>query len=235
MIPIDRIRVLNGPDDVFTFPATAEITELAFLPGALRIAHTKQGAWPPVDIAGKPTSPDDDQEATLWVILQINGEWVAAGMERLRPWQTAKPEGTDPYGFLAGWVDGRPFGPFNGYMPTRDQPVGFLVVAGNSRLGAQFSVRERSTVIEMTYPPAPGTRPVWVEGEIPQPVQPSVVDAPPSPAAVLSPDDRPATKADVDAAKAEILARIDHIKAEAQTSLTSFAPLLERLLGRDRP
>ena len=238
MIPIDSIRIVNGPDDVLKFPATAEIMELGFRPGGLRIVHTKQGAWPPVDIDGK-ASADDDQEATLWVILQINGEWVAAGMERLRPRQTDKPEPNDPMGFIAEWVSGRNFGPFNGHVPKNNDPIGFMVVAGSTRLGALFNVKERSKVIEMTYPPVPGARPVWVEGqvEIPKPEIPKhetrerehadtrkkhVADVDTS---------QLATKADVEAAKAEILARIDKLEADVKESVRQFGPTLDRLSG----
>jgi hypothetical protein len=127
MIPIDRIQPINGPNDVFTFPATAEISELAFRPGGLRIVHSRQGLWPPVSIDGK-ASADDDQEATLWVILQIDGNWVGAGMERLRPRQTDKPEPNDPLGFVSEWVSGRNFGPFNGHAIKSGDPIGFMVV-----------------------------------------------------------------------------------------------------------
>jgi hypothetical protein len=142
MIPIDRIQPINGPNDVFTFPATAEISELAFRPGGLRIVHSRQGLWPPVHIDGKATD-DDAQEATLWVILQIDGNWVGAGMERLRPRQTDKPEPNDPLGFVSEWVSGRNFGPFNGHAIKNGDPIGFMVVAGSTRLGAMFTVKAR--------------------------------------------------------------------------------------------
>lgn len=241
MIPIDKIRVVNGPDDVFGFPATAEITDLGFRSGGLRIVHTKQGLWPPVDIDNKTTSPDDDQEATLWVILRVNGEWCAAGMERLRPRQTDKPEPNDPRGFVAEWVSGRNFGPFNGHVPQDNDPIGFMVVAGSTRLGALFTVKERSKVIEMTYPPVAGTRPAWVEGqaEIPKPDVPKpeipkhetrehetrkrhVADVDTS---------QLATKADIEAMKIEILARIDKLEADVKESVRQFGPALDRLPG----
>jgi hypothetical protein len=237
MIPIDSIRIINGPDDVLRFPATAEITELGFRPGGLRIVHTRQGLWPPVDIDGK-ASPDDDQEATLWVILQVNGEWVAAGMERLRPRQTDKPEPNDPTNFISEWVSGRNFGPFNGHTPKTGDPIGFMVVAGSTRLGALFNVRERSKVIEMTYPPVPGTPPVWVEGQVEAPKKEKETrEHEPAerkhrekhvPDADVS---QLATKADLDAAKAEILARIDKVEATFRESVRQFGPLLERFSG----
>jgi len=243
MIPIESIRIINGPDDVLGFPATAEITELGFRPGGLRIVHTRQGMWPPVDIDRK-ASPDDDQEATLWVILQINGEWVAAGMERLRPRQTDKPEPDDPNGFISEWVSGRNFGPFNGHNPRAGDPVGFMVVAGSTRLGALFNVKERSKVIEMTYPPTVGARPVWVEGQVDAPKQPDAAEKAtetrehePSERKhrekrVADIDTSPlATKADLDAAKAEILARIDKVEATFRESVKQLGPMLDRFSG----
>ena len=40
-----------------------------------------------------------------------------------------------------------------------------------------------------------------------------------------------ATKADVDAAKADILSRIDKLENDLKTSLKQFGPILERLTG----
>jgi len=244
MIPIDRIQPINGPSDVFTFPATAEISELAFRPGSLRIVHSRQGLWPPVSIDNKPTA-DDDQEATLWVILQIDGNWVGAGMERLRPRQTDKPEPDNPLAFISEWVSGRNFGPFNGHVINTGDPIGFMVVAGSTRLGALFTVKERSKVIEMVYPPA-GASAVWVEGqpeapaqEPQQPVETPQAHPPKKPRD-KHPDAAPgadldlsklATKADVDAAKAEILARIDKLESGVKDSIKQFAPMLQRMSG----
>jgi hypothetical protein len=248
MIPIDRIQPINGPNDVFTFPATAEISELAFRPGGLRIVHSRQGLWPPVSIDGK-ASADDDQEATLWVILQINGDWVGAGMERLRPRQTDKPEPDDPLGFVSEWVSGRNFGPFNGHVIRNGDPIGFMVVAGSTRLGAMFTVKERSKVIEMTYPPMMGARPVWTEGQPEAPPTRATTPDTEAPEKEHTPrkprgDRHPAaehvtdidlshlaTKADLDAAKAEILARIDKLEEGVKESIRQFAPALQRLGG----
>jgi hypothetical protein len=246
MIPIDRIQPINGPNDVFTFPATAEISELAFKPGGLRIVHSRQGLWPPVHIDGK-QSADDAQEATLWVILQIDGNWVGAGMERLRPRQTDKPEPNDPLGFVSEWVSGRNFGPFNGHAIKNGDPIGLMVVAGSTRLGAMFTVKERSKVIEMSYPPT-GGQPVWVEGQpdAPPARETTPTDAPPKEHTPRKPrgDQHPAaehvgdvdlshlaTKADLDAAKAEILARIDKLEEGVKESIRQFAPALQRLGG----
>ena len=169
-------------------------------------------------------------------------------MERLRPRQTDKPEPNDPLGFVSEWVSGRNFGPFNGHAIKNGDPIGFMVVAGSTRLGAMFTVKERSKVIEMTYPPT-GAQPVWVEGQPDAtPTRETTPDTP-APEKERTPrkprgDQHPAaehvadvdlshlaTKADLDATKAEILARIDKLEEGVKESIRQFAPALQRLGG----
>jgi len=206
-IPLEHVRIINGPDDVLSFPATAEITELAFRPGSLHLRYTKQGIWPPVPFG------DAAQEATVWILAHINGEWVAAGMERLRPNQIDKPEGNDPAGFVAGFVEGRDFGPFNGHVFQPGEHVGVMVVAGNSRLGADFTVRERTRVVEAIYPPD-GTI-LWTEGQSAPPPPPP--DAPPVPSDEL----------------AAALARLQRIEDNVGTLIGALPVLLEALANLD--
>lgn len=161
-IPLDQVRVVAGAGEVLTFPVTAQITEFGMLPGRLHIRYTTQGQWPPIDIGGAL------QEATVWFFANINGEWVAAGMERLRPNQIDKPEGDDPTGFIPGFIEGRDFGPFNGYAFRAGEPLGVLVAAGSSRFDATFLVRERTRLIVVPYPSNVGVSGppfLWTEGE----------------------------------------------------------------------
>lgn len=169
MIDVSQIRVLNSTN-VLAFPVTTHIDELAFVPSAVRIRYDKQGVWTPV--AFETTV----QESTIWVVANFGGQWVAAGMERLRPNQTIKPEGLDPRRFISEWVSGRDFGPFNSKTFLPGELFGVFVVAGNSRLGSTFIVRERSAIVFVQFPAseagfeAPPF--VEVEGEAPAPPAP---------------------------------------------------------------
>lgn len=161
MIPINEIQFVNNgqPQDLASFAATSRISELSFQPGSLHLRHSKETVWGSVSIGNPPV----DQQATFWIIAKINGQWTAAGMERLRPNQQDKPEGNDPLGFIAGFVEGRNFGAFNGHTFTPGESMGFLVVQGDSRLGNNCPLRERSLIVEMAYPPN-GTI-LWTEGD----------------------------------------------------------------------
>src|SRR5262245_58949821 len=178
MIPLSNVQIIsNGqPADVFSFTPTSRITELEFRSGSLHLRHTKETAWPSVML------DTAQQQATFWVLAQINGQWVAAGMERLRPNQQDKPEGNDPRGFIAGFVEGRNFGPFNGQNFRDGDLMGFMVVQGDTRLNANAPLRERSLVVAMAFPPSGQI--LWEEGQTqPQPqAQPQTtpVTAPPS-------------------------------------------------------
>jgi hypothetical protein len=188
MIPLSEVRILNTPVNVLDFPATSTITELAWMPGNLHLRHSQETnpAW---TVLFETTT----QHATLWVIAvdPTSGEWVAAGVERIRPGQIDKPEGDNPTDFLLHWVEGRPFGPFNNRAFAPGETIGVFLVAGNSRLAGDFHARERTHVVEVAIPPAAGARwpPfVWVEGQdltppppTPHPIdQPSQKDAPPA-------------------------------------------------------
>lgn len=171
MIPINEIQIVNNgqPQDVGSFAATSRISELEFRRGSLHIRHTKETVWPSVMIETA------QQQATFWILAQIGGQWVAAGMERLRPNQQDKPEGDDPAGFITGFVEGRNFGAFNGHHFNEGDRLGFMVVQGNTRLAQDAPLRERSLVVEMAFPP--NGQILWTEGETqPQPT-PNIPDA----------------------------------------------------------
>ncbi len=192
MIPLSEVQIINGPNDVLSFTPTSRITELEFRRGSLHLRHTKETSWPPVMLETA------EQQATFWVFAQIDGRWVAAGMERLRPNQQDKPEGEDPTGFIAGFVEGRNFGRFNGHAFQRGDRVGLMVVQGDTRLNTNAPLRERSLVVEMAFPP--DGKILWTEGQ-PEP-QPELKLA--------------ETDASTDAASAvnlqEVLAELESIK-----------------------
>ena len=181
MIPLSNVQIIsNGqPTDVFSFTPTSKITELEFRSGSLHLRHTKEAVWPFVML------DTAQQQATFWVLAQINGQWFAAGMERLRPNQQDKPEGDNPRGFIAGFVEGRNFGPFNGHTFQQGERIGFMVVQGDTRLGNNAPLRERSLVVEMAFPPSGQI--LWEEGQVAQPEQPQQPQQPQQPSQGGSP------------------------------------------------
>jgi len=156
--PVGQIQILNTRgENVLLFPPTSRLYEAQFRKGSLHLRHTKETTWPPVMLETA------EQQATLWVCAEIGGKYVAAGMERLRPNQQEKPEGDDPAGFIAGFVEGRDFGPFNGHQFQRGDTIWLWLVAGDSRLNNNFAVRERTDVVALAFP-CDGAI-LWREGE----------------------------------------------------------------------
>jgi len=239
MIPLKDVQILNQTN-VLDFPATSQLTEVGFKPGGIHLRHTKEDVWPPV---GFETTT---QQATLWILANINNAWVGAGMERIRPGQKDKPEGDNPTQFIANWVEGRPFGPFNNHVFKPGDSIGVLVVAGNSRLAGDFAVRERTNVVEVQVPPANGQDwpPfAWVEGQVPDtdtnvPVTKPGTDTtvPVQTGDVNAARDQILARivqleTDVQSSKGEILSRIDKLESDVKDALRQFGPVVERLSG----
>src|ERR1043165_6466416 len=105
MIDLSKVQVIGDPKDVFSFPAKATLTQLGIVPGSLTLQVDHATQWPAVAIDESGAAV---QSGTLWVILNINGQWCAAGAERLRPGQLsgdAKPEDADINNFIGvSWL-----------------------------------------------------------------------------------------------------------------------------------
>lgn len=217
MIPLNTVRILNTSVNVLDFPATSTITELGFEPGVLHLRHTAEDVWPPV---GFETTT---QQATLWVIMLEEGGWVAAGVERIRPGQHDKPEGTNPTDFIMHWVEGRPFGPFNGHTFTPGETIGVFVVAGNSRLAGDFAVRERTHVVEVQVPGPGGAMwpPFqWVEGS---------ADPQPSPAPTPEPLPDPTPEPLPDLPMVGVIERLELLETMLRATATAAGRVLTLL------
>lgn len=181
MIDLKSVVVLNGNPQVFGLPVTASLDRIGLVPGTMTIASTGTANWPPVSIEGK-EGPEDDQAATLWVLLPFGGAWYAAGAERLRPSQLngTKPEAQPQYGGLEtligdGWF-GKHDPPLKNARLTVGQLVGFMLVPGSTRHDTRISFQGRSNILVVKWPDAYGANPmeeVWREGQtvvVPPPV-----------------------------------------------------------------
>jgi len=74
----DAAAIRNSPSDIASWPATARITRLDLGPGGVRIDFTKRdgpGSWPDVAFL----TPGENLQYTLWIVLNINGQWYASG------------------------------------------------------------------------------------------------------------------------------------------------------------
>jgi len=145
-IDLANVQFKSSPD-VRSWPATSQITELGLRPGRLHLRHTREVVWP--DVQFETTT----QESTLWVFLQINGQWYGTGAERIRPNQFDKPEPDHVSQWIAEWLYNPDlWGPMAKYVPTPGELVGFMVTAGIQRVGDASIVKERSEVILVKFP-----------------------------------------------------------------------------------
>lgn len=140
-----NVRIVGGSPDVSGWAVTSSITSVAFGGGVFHIDHTRRGQWPAVAFG------DTAQESTVWALFNINGVWYASGGERLRPGQTDK-ELSRPSDLGIGWYYNSLWAPMTNYAPRPGEIVGFLVTAGDTRAGANISVRERSNVVFISFP-----------------------------------------------------------------------------------
>lgn len=182
MIDLSQVRVLNGGREPLDFPPAARLDAFGVVPGTMYLRTTGTAGWPSVAI-------DDSgalvQAATLWIFLQIDGSWYAAGAERLRPTQLngTKPNAHPQYGGLStligdGWF-GKHDSPIRGRNPAFGEVIGVMVVAGNTRFGTDTPVRERTDVVCVEWREGAIMREVWREGSAIVPVPPPT--PPPSP------------------------------------------------------
>ncbi len=142
---LGNVIIVGGSPDVRSWAVTSQITQLGFANGSILLNHTKLGQWPGVDIGGAL------QESTLWVFFRINGQWYATGAERWRPSQTSKAL-TQPSHISTGWFYNNNWAPMWNYFPAVGEQVGFMVVAGSTRLDNNAPVHERSNILMIPFP-----------------------------------------------------------------------------------
>ena len=162
-IDLATVQVEASPAGVLSWPATAAITTLGIQPSALTLEVAPDRQWPlvPVDTGSEPS-----QAATLWVFLNIRGEWFGTGAERLRPGQLhgVKPESQD----ISSWIgqdwlfDVTRWKNMAGYTPSKGELVGWMVAAGSTPSDDHAPVHERTPVILVPWPGRDGS--VWREG-----------------------------------------------------------------------
>lgn len=198
MIVMDQVRVDGAwATDVCAWPVTAQLSSVGVWQQGLSIHTEGTDSWGKVDIAGK-DSADDDQRATLWVGLRVDGQWWITGAERLRPAQLngVKPMGDpsipDTLAVLIGqgWLYDRNRWPrLGGRNPQPGDPVAVMVVSGSTRSDETYAtvggrmVRERTQLMVIAWPDRSGANPcrvLWTEsdpGPIQSPVPPLQPDA----------------------------------------------------------
>jgi hypothetical protein len=183
----------SSPKDVGTLPITTTITTLDVATSGVIATFDKRDGprrWPDV----RPPGWDGDIQYTLWIGMQIRGEWhVASPIEF---WYTRGLQGDDAGGDITRDMQvARNWTYDCGQMarqPSAGESVAFFVTAGDQRKRDVFAVHERSNVVVVPFPAnAPAT---FTFAAAPQPVvtpppvatPPPVVVPPPQPGLDLS-------------------------------------------------
>lgn len=195
MIDLATINILNSPD-VHAWPATTEITKLSLQPTGVHVEFTKQEGpdrWPDFPFGEGPTQ--GTLQFTLWIVLNIAGQWCAAGC--IEFWYGLYENGGPVDGYAKNWYyDLNRWGLMTGHQPAPGERVGFFITSGDARHGyVDVGLHERSNIVAIDFPgtagwnytfnhlpeppvplPPPALPPVPLTP--PTPVQPPVSDLP---------------------------------------------------------
>lgn len=178
------VHVVASPN-VLGWPVTTRITSVDVAADGMGIAFDRCGAWPAVTPPGW-TGP---LTYTLWLFLDIGGEWYGSGI--IQFWACDQHNGGPIYlenQIARNWVYGTQWSPMTGHQPAPGERIAFMVSAGNARMQDDHLVAERSAIVEVAMPSGPGLLPfLAVEGTPPNPPPPVVTPPPPAPPPVVVP------------------------------------------------
>ena len=142
--------IIENSPNVATWSETARITTLDLGPNGVFVDFTKRDgpdSWPDVPFG----APGDSLEYTLWIVINIDGQWYASGC--IEYWRGLDRNGGPPTEYAQNWYyDSIRWGPMVGHQPAPGETVGFLVTAGDARNNGNALVEERSNVVMVEFP-----------------------------------------------------------------------------------
>jgi hypothetical protein len=145
--------VLNSPPDIATWDETAHITLFDIGPDGVHVEFPQRdgvGSWPDVPFK----TPGEDVEYTLWIALNIDGQWYTSGC--ITFYRGLDRSGGPPSQYAMNWYyDAIRWAPMTGHQPAVGEWVGFFVTAGRARNITDRSgstVYERSNVVVIPFP-----------------------------------------------------------------------------------
>lgn len=193
MIDLSTVRILNSPD-VHGWPATAEITLLSLQPTGVHVEFTKDtqpGGWPDIPFG----DPGDHGSLlfTLWIVLNVGGEWLAAGC--IEFWRGLFESGGPVNGYAKNWYyDPNRWPGMAGHQPAVGERVGFFVTSGDARHGDDgVGLHERSNIVAIDFPDAAGWTYAFPSSEPAHPPDtPATPDPPATPPTPPAPPAEPA-------------------------------------------
>ena len=225
-VPIASVQIVNAPD-IRNWPATATITGIHIAQSNMRVDFTKRDGptrWPDIT----PPGFAGPIEYTVWLFLNINGQWVGSGF--IQMWNGRDGVGDAPSDFAANWYYGSRWSPMQTHGPIQPgEQIGILVTSGNARdNGGPYGPSERSNLVlfpaadqgdwSFAAPPVPPS-PVVIPPPVVVVPPPSVTPAPviPPPAPPVLTTDWTALIVQQAAALVRIEAKIDAERADLDT------------------
>lgn len=223
-IDAKQVQVLNSPD-IRDWPATTEITVLELKPSGVHIEFTRQigpDRWP--DIPFGDPKDGGSLQYTLWIVLNIGGQWFAAGV--LEFWFGLFESGGPVTDYAANWYyDPNRWAPMSGHQPAPGELVGFLVTSGDARHGNDaIGLHERSNIVVVDFPTAAGERFTFASAPAPAPAPPPAPVPTPAPAPAPAPDFTTA------AALEDLRNRVTHLESAVANQIEQEAPFV-RVVG----
>lgn len=161
------VKVVNSPN-ALTWPATTRIQRLETIDQGVRVTFDRCAAWPDVT----PPGWGGPLRFTLWLFLNIGGEWYASGI--IQFWGCDQASGGAIYQdnqVARNWVYDARWSAMGGHQPAPGERIGFMVSAGNARGQDDHLVAERSNIVEILMPRSAATYPPFAAegGVIPAP------------------------------------------------------------------
>jgi hypothetical protein len=145
-INLNTVIIHNSPN-VASWPATTKLSRLDLMPSGAHAEFSAQSYWPEV----VPPGWSGGLQWTLWIVLNINGQWHASGC--IEYWKGLYESGGPVSGYARDWYyDPIRWGPMAGHQPAPGEQVGFMVTAGDARNNGPNSVNERSNVVMVSFP-----------------------------------------------------------------------------------
>jgi hypothetical protein len=121
------------------------------MPSGAHVESTKQNSWPDV----VPPGWSGNLQYTLWIVLNINGQWRASGC--IEYWRGLYENGGPVTNYAQDWYyDPIRWGPMAGHQPAPGEQVGFFITAGDARNNGPYAVKERSNVVIVSFPNSGG-------------------------------------------------------------------------------
>lgn len=237
--PLAAATIVNSPD-VTGWPQTAVLTDVVFDGSSTRVEFTKHHGndrWPDIT----PEGWKGPLQYTLWLFVNINGQWVGSGF--IQFWENRPASGSPsdwdvPSLYDKNWFYAARWAPIYGHGPIRPgEQIGFMVTSGNARDSVgPYGPSERSNVVvfsaadnaHYTFSAAPPP-PVVIPPVIVTPPPPIVT---PPPVVVTPPSSDPLLAQAVELLKQQLAieqdtnAKVTEIHAQVRTFWQQFGTVM---------